>query len=189
MQGETNRIILGLKRGLRSRGITYAMLARRISLSEPSVKRILSRGSLSLPRLERICEATGISMEELVRLEAGHIGAIEDDLAGIGRKVARNEVEECRLAGAIGADQPRDRAPLDPERAVVDGCEAAKMLADVPDVDDCVEGHPVPVLTEKSRPIFRPSPPEIRGIWSHATVSVNLDRLVKSPRETRPGEG
>ena len=65
--GETARIILALKRGLRSRGITYAMLAKRISLSEPSIKRILSRGSLSLPRLERICEAAGLSMEELVR--------------------------------------------------------------------------------------------------------------------------
>ena len=65
--GETNRIILALKRGLRSRGITYAMLAKRIGLSEPSVKRILSRGSLSLPRLERICEAPDISLEELVR--------------------------------------------------------------------------------------------------------------------------
>jgi len=65
--GETNRIIVALKRALRSRGITYAMLAKRISLSEPSVKRILSRGSLSLPRLERICEATGISLEELIR--------------------------------------------------------------------------------------------------------------------------
>ena len=71
MQGETNRIIQGLKRGLRARGFTYAMLARRISLSEPSVKRILSRGSLSLPRLERICEASGISMEELVRPVSG----------------------------------------------------------------------------------------------------------------------
>jgi len=65
--GETNRIIHALKRGLRARGITYAMLAKRINLSEPSVKRILSRGSLSLPRLERICEAAGLSMEELVR--------------------------------------------------------------------------------------------------------------------------
>ena len=65
--GETNRIILALKRGLRSRGITYAVLAKRISLCEPSVKRILSRGSLSLPRLERICEAAGISMDELMR--------------------------------------------------------------------------------------------------------------------------
>jgi len=65
--GDTTRIIIALKRSLRSRGITYAMLAKRISLSEPSVKRILSRGSLSLPRLERICEATGISLEELFR--------------------------------------------------------------------------------------------------------------------------
>jgi transcriptional regulator with XRE-family HTH domain len=64
---ETHRIILALKRALRSRGITYAMLAKRIALSEPSVRRILSRGSLSLPRLERICEATGISLDELIR--------------------------------------------------------------------------------------------------------------------------
>lgn len=71
MPGETHRIILGLKRALRSRGITYAMLAKRISLSEPSVKRILSRGSLSLPRLERICDAAGIPMEELLRPAPG----------------------------------------------------------------------------------------------------------------------
>ena len=58
--GETNRIILALKRGLRARGITYAMLARRIGLSEPSVKRILSRGSQSLPRLEPLCAAPGM---------------------------------------------------------------------------------------------------------------------------------
>jgi hypothetical protein len=65
--GESNRIIIALKRALRARGITYAMLAKRISLSEPSVKRVLSRGSLSLPRLDRICEAAGIQMEELLR--------------------------------------------------------------------------------------------------------------------------
>ena len=65
--GDTTRIIVALKRALRSRGITYAMLAKRISLSEPSVKRVLSRGSLSLPRLERICEAAGIALEELIR--------------------------------------------------------------------------------------------------------------------------
>jgi hypothetical protein len=81
--GETNRIIVGLKRGLRSRGITYAMLAKRISLSEPSVKRILSRGSLSLPRLERICEASGISMEELVRPLSGAPGETSSTLSAL----------------------------------------------------------------------------------------------------------
>jgi transcriptional regulator with XRE-family HTH domain len=65
--GETTRIILALKRGLRARGITYAMLGRKIGLSEPSVKRILSRGTLSLPRLERMCEAAGMSLDELIR--------------------------------------------------------------------------------------------------------------------------
>jgi transcriptional regulator with XRE-family HTH domain len=65
--GETSRIIIGLKHALRARGITYAVLARRIALSEPSVKRILSRGSLTLKRLERICEVTDITMDELLR--------------------------------------------------------------------------------------------------------------------------
>jgi transcriptional regulator with XRE-family HTH domain len=126
--GETNRIILGLKRGLRARGITYAMLAKRISLSEPSVKRILSRGSLSLPRLERICEATGISMEELVRpvsgapaetsstLTAPQESALAADPQLLGcfyllRKAAAPLAGETRQPGAGGAACAPERPP------------------------------------------------------------------------------
>ncbi len=72
---------MALKRGLRARGITYAMLGRKIGLSEPSVKRILSRGSLSLPRLERMCEASGLSMEELVRPVASSHAAVSNTLS------------------------------------------------------------------------------------------------------------
>jgi transcriptional regulator with XRE-family HTH domain len=84
LMGETDRIVLALKRGLKARGITYAMLAKRIALSEPSVKRILSRGSLSLPRLERICEAAGLSMEELVRpVSSGGPGETSSTLTAV----------------------------------------------------------------------------------------------------------
>ncbi len=66
----TQRIVAALKRSLRARGVTYAELGRRIGLSVPSVKRVLSKGSLSLPRLERICAAVELSIEELVRLSS-----------------------------------------------------------------------------------------------------------------------
>lgn len=65
---ESGRIVESLKRVLKARGITYRELARRIGLSEPSVKRVLSRATLSLGRLEQMCVAAGISVQELVRL-------------------------------------------------------------------------------------------------------------------------
>jgi DNA-binding Xre family transcriptional regulator len=66
--GEAARIMLNLKRMMKSRGITYRELARRIDLSEASVKRIFSRSSLSLSRLEGICQALDVSIQEITRL-------------------------------------------------------------------------------------------------------------------------
>jgi transcriptional regulator with XRE-family HTH domain len=68
MDGESARIVLNLKAVLKARGISYAQLARRIGLSEASVKRVLSQGTLSLRRLEQICAAIGSSVTELVQL-------------------------------------------------------------------------------------------------------------------------
>ncbi|HXC20958.1 MAG TPA: helix-turn-helix transcriptional regulator, partial [Steroidobacteraceae bacterium] len=55
--GEAARIIVGLKRLMKARAITYKELAGRINLSEVSIKRIFSQSSLSLARLEQICQA------------------------------------------------------------------------------------------------------------------------------------
>jgi Mn-dependent DtxR family transcriptional regulator len=68
MATDAARIVSNVKAALRSRGITYAELARRIGLSEPSVKRVLSRGTLSLRRLEQMCGAIGTSVAEVVQL-------------------------------------------------------------------------------------------------------------------------
>jgi transcriptional regulator with XRE-family HTH domain len=71
MTTDTARIVGNLKTVLKARGITYAALARRIGLSEASVKRVLSRGTLSLRRLEQICEAIGTNVTELAQLHRG----------------------------------------------------------------------------------------------------------------------
>jgi DNA-binding Xre family transcriptional regulator len=66
--GEASRIIVGLKRLMKARAITYKELAARIDLSEVSIKRIFSQSSLSLARLEQICQALDVSIQEIARL-------------------------------------------------------------------------------------------------------------------------
>jgi transcriptional regulator with XRE-family HTH domain len=56
-----------LKRELKARGLTYAEVARRIRMSEPSVKRMFSQRSFTLARLDQICTAAGIEFSELTR--------------------------------------------------------------------------------------------------------------------------
>jgi DNA-binding Xre family transcriptional regulator len=64
------RIINSLKRLMKSRQITYRELARRIQLSEASVKRIFSRATLTLARLDDICQALEVSLSDLARITA-----------------------------------------------------------------------------------------------------------------------
>lgn len=56
-----------IKRQLKARGMTYAGLARALGVSEPTVKRQLSRGGITLERLERICDALDTDFAELAR--------------------------------------------------------------------------------------------------------------------------
>jgi len=64
------RIVTSLKRVMKSRQITYLELARRIHLSEASIKRIFSRATLTLDRLDDICQALEISLSDLARIVA-----------------------------------------------------------------------------------------------------------------------
>ena len=63
-----------LKRCLKSRGLTYAALARRLRLSEASVKRLFSARSFTLARVEQICSVLEIDFYELARLARPHDG-------------------------------------------------------------------------------------------------------------------
>jgi transcriptional regulator with XRE-family HTH domain len=67
--GATAIIIRGIKSRLRANGISYRALARQIGVSEPTVKRDLSRGKFSLERLDRICEIL-LSAASMLRLQS-----------------------------------------------------------------------------------------------------------------------
>jgi len=56
-----------LKRELRTRGVTYAQVARKLGLSEASVKRMFSRREFTLKRLDQVCQLTQSEFSDLAR--------------------------------------------------------------------------------------------------------------------------
>ena len=65
----TATLIEAIKRRLRAQRITYRALARRLKVSEPTVKRDLARGDFSLRRLDAICSILGVTIVELANDE------------------------------------------------------------------------------------------------------------------------
>jgi len=59
-------IVQGIRGALRQRRMTYRQLAAAIGVSEPTVKRDLSRGDFSLSRLDRICDVLELSLADLL---------------------------------------------------------------------------------------------------------------------------
>jgi transcriptional regulator with XRE-family HTH domain len=60
-------LLRAIKSALRLRGLTYRELARRLGVSEPTVKRDLSKGRFSLRRLDEICSALGLTLADLLQ--------------------------------------------------------------------------------------------------------------------------
>ena len=58
-------LITALKAHLRRSGLGYAELARRLSVSESTIKRSFATGHFSLERLTAICDIAGIELAEL----------------------------------------------------------------------------------------------------------------------------
>jgi DNA-binding Xre family transcriptional regulator len=56
-----------LRTQMRAAGVTYKVLAERISMSESSVKRMFGQQDMSLSRLAQICKAASIPMEDVLR--------------------------------------------------------------------------------------------------------------------------
>jgi DNA-binding Xre family transcriptional regulator len=69
---ESRLILQAIREQLRARGMTYRELAQKLEVSEPTVKRDLSRGGFSLTRLDQICIALDIGLADLVATGRGH---------------------------------------------------------------------------------------------------------------------
>ena len=61
---QVNELIDTLKRLLRERGLTYAVVAQQLGLSEATVKRGFSTRSFTLERVVAICDLIGILRAE-----------------------------------------------------------------------------------------------------------------------------
>ena len=67
---------------------------------------------------------------------AGGVLAFKEDLAAGGLVDLGQEVEDGRLAGAVGADQADDLVVVDLQVQVVDGCQAAEIDAEFDGLED-----------------------------------------------------
>ena len=72
-----SRFVEALKKSVRARGLTYGELARRLRLSEASVKRMFSRGSFTLARIEEVLAALELDLYEVARLARANGGAAQ----------------------------------------------------------------------------------------------------------------
>ncbi|TIX35751.1 MAG: helix-turn-helix transcriptional regulator, partial [Mesorhizobium sp.] len=59
-------IFEALKRTLKAKGVTYRVLAERMGVSEPTVKRIFHERNCKLDRLMEICTAAGVELENVL---------------------------------------------------------------------------------------------------------------------------
>jgi len=60
-------IVRGVKARLRANGMSYRELAEQVGVSEPTIKRDLSRGKFSLERLDKICAVLGVEVADLLQ--------------------------------------------------------------------------------------------------------------------------
>jgi hypothetical protein len=69
-----SRFVEALKKSVRARGLTYAALARRLQISEASVKRMFSRGTFTLARIEEVLDAVELELYDVARMSRGADG-------------------------------------------------------------------------------------------------------------------
>src|SRR5690348_6464844 len=87
----------------------------------------LDRGEIG-EQLVDLKRARDAEPDPRVRLEAGDVVAVEQNLAGGGLEHAGEQVDDGGLSGPVRPDQGVPRTPLDAQRNVVGGDDAAKML-------------------------------------------------------------
>ena len=65
---QTQALIAALKQVLKSRNVTYAEIARRLRMSEASIKRVFAKQTFTLDRLDKICGILGIAITDLAKM-------------------------------------------------------------------------------------------------------------------------
>jgi transcriptional regulator with XRE-family HTH domain len=70
-------VVTTIKRQLKAQALTYRDVAKALGLSEPSVKRVLSRGTLTMDRLARIASLLGFTVAELVQEAAAAVPRLQ----------------------------------------------------------------------------------------------------------------
>jgi len=65
---DISQLTEALKKFLKARGMTYSVLAKRLNISEASVKRMFSTGSFTLRRLGQICDVLELDFFDLAKL-------------------------------------------------------------------------------------------------------------------------
>jgi hypothetical protein len=93
-------------------------------------QQVLQHGGV-LEQLDVLEGARDAQRRHLVRGALRELDAVEVDAAAGGRVDAADQVEDCGLAGAVGADQREDLAPLHVEADLVDGQHATEAHAQV----------------------------------------------------------
>ena len=76
-------------------------------------------------------------MRDAVRRRAGDVAPVEHDAAGARRELPGQEIEQRRLAGAVGADDRVQAAGLDAQADIVDRGKRAERLGQVLCLEDC----------------------------------------------------
>jgi DNA-binding Xre family transcriptional regulator len=65
---QTRALVQALKQALKSRGVTYAEVARALAMSEASIKRLFATQTFTLDRLDRICALLGLEITDLAQM-------------------------------------------------------------------------------------------------------------------------
>jgi DNA-binding Xre family transcriptional regulator len=65
---QTLHLINTLKKALKGHGLTYADIAKKIDMSEASIKRMFSEKNFTLKRLEELCQCIDLEISDLLSL-------------------------------------------------------------------------------------------------------------------------
>jgi transcriptional regulator with XRE-family HTH domain len=65
---QSKKLVLAIKRELKSRRLSYRDVADRLNLSESAIKQMFANGNFSLQRLDQLCDLLSLDLSDLARM-------------------------------------------------------------------------------------------------------------------------